>query len=66
MISYGNKLRRIFGSERTILFNIHSFTPWHAMGIALAAKLNLPNKRQSKVELANEEIRIRGVDSILD
>jgi hypothetical protein len=36
-----DKLWRIFGSERTILFNIHSFTPWHAMGIALAAKLNI-------------------------
>ncbi|MGA9109562.1 MAG: PAS domain S-box protein [Smithella sp.] len=30
------------------------------------AEKNVSNKRQSKVELANEEIRIRGVDSILD
>jgi hypothetical protein len=28
--------------------------------------LRISNKRQSKVELANEEIRVRGVDSILD
>jgi hypothetical protein len=28
--------------------------------------LHLSNKRQSKVELANEEILVRGVGSILD
>ena len=35
------KAWRIFDSLGTILFNICSFTPWHATGIVLAAKLNI-------------------------
>jgi hypothetical protein len=39
---------------------------FHKHGNQAITHLHVSNKRQSKVELANEEIRVRGVDSILD